>query len=173
LLFDRTGRTAEIARQDADLPIRRAFALRPIEPLPGHHPAWRAGLRGRKRLHLGLRIEPRQNRLDRWRRRVLPDPIQPDRPAFSQNAPLRPASGLRMEVFLCRVPRTTVSVSRSFRTPIAGSASAVGFSSSRLLISVTCSRFCFGPSICKIAIGVRSTWTRLFDRAANNRIDRT
>ncbi len=40
----------------------------------------------------------------------------------------------------------TVSVSRSSRTPIAGSASSVGFWSRRLLISVTGNRFGFGPS---------------------------
>jgi hypothetical protein len=39
-------------------------------PLPGHHPAWRAGFRRRNRLHLRLQIELRQNRFDRHEPRV-------------------------------------------------------------------------------------------------------
>src|SRR5205814_1697321 len=43
-----------------------------------------------------IRASPK--RLDRRHQRVPPDPIRPYRPAFSQNAPLTPARGLRMGV---------------------------------------------------------------------------
>jgi hypothetical protein len=60
-------------------------------------------------------------------RHVIPDPIQPHRRAFSQNAPLGSARGLRMGVFFAGRKVVAASVSPSSRTPTTGSASWAGF----------------------------------------------
>ena len=73
--------------------------------------------------------EPRQNRLDRHdprRRRVLPtqyNPIDQPQPKCASQA----RQGATNGGFRCRAGGLAVSVSRSSRTPIAGSASWVGF----------------------------------------------
>jgi hypothetical protein len=119
----RTRRAAGIARQDADMDLSGAP--------PGHHPAWRAGLVGRKRLHLGLRIERRQNRLDRHRsrrRRVLPDPnTTPSTGLQPKCASEARQRGYEWGVVLCRTPDSRLGL--SFIQPLhrEGSASSAGF----------------------------------------------